>query len=377
MEEIAKEVLVDLDTLNSMLEKRKKKAGKLGEFQTTLRDFGKTVHEKEFHRRDYLNDVRDFRFNSQIAKLGNQIPFDCHLQFLRSALYLGNSELFMSFLNTALKRSNLFHFEKPYISDIVLMESEEKIPMVDRDYSMIDIDLNQPHLVHQIEELRGKFWSANLDANADGRRLTAADKTPEAANLVKINSRLSVSKDELKSIGYKFLYILVKHSEQVEEAITHLEVEIATEKEGPPEKMRGEWTCRPIPISQYRGIKATYGTIPWLCFRADKTSSQYLSEISPLISFSKHVRPKFGYQKIETDLRQVPKEFIKLTNIQYSFLTCRFENSLSNNKLLLKIYQKFYLLEKSYSIGKSEPVETAQDAGELDQCARCSSADSK
>jgi hypothetical protein len=164
----------------------------------------------------------------------------------------------------------------------------------------------------------------------------------------------------------------VKHSEEEEEAITHLEVEIATEKEGPLKKQQEGWTCKPIPICQYRGIKATYGTIPWLCFRVDKTSSQFLSEISPLISFSKYVRPKFGYQKIETDLRQVPKEFIKLTNIQYSFLTCRFENSLSNNKLLLNIYQKFYLLEKSYSIGKTESVDLPQNAGNFILFLTCS-----
>jgi hypothetical protein len=169
IEEIAKEMLVDLETLNSLLEQKNRRADKLGDFQTTLRDFNKTTLEKEFHRNDYLKDIRDVKVDSEISKLSTQISFECHLRLLRSALFLGNSELFMSFLEAAFKRSGLFHFEKPYISDIVLMESEERVPMVDKNYSMINVDLNEPHLMHQIEELRGKFGSTYQDTDLESK----------------------------------------------------------------------------------------------------------------------------------------------------------------------------------------------------------------
>ena len=169
IEEIAKELLVDLENLNSLLDQKNRRAGKLGDFQTTLRDFNKTTLEKEFHRNDYLKELHN-KVDPQISKLSTQINFECHLQLLRSALFLGNSELFMSFLDTAMKRSALFHFEKPYISDIILMESEERVPMVDKNYSMINVDLNEPHLIHQIEELRGKFRSSNQDKEIKGKQ---------------------------------------------------------------------------------------------------------------------------------------------------------------------------------------------------------------
>lgn len=365
IQEIGKDLLDDLESLTSLLEKKKKMKEKLGDFQSTLRDFNKTTLEKEFHRNDYLKDVRESKIEKQIESLSNQMTFECHLKILRSSLYLGNSELFLSFLESALHRADLFHFEKPYISDIILMESENKVPIVEKDYTMINVDLNEPHLIQQIDELRGKFWTQNSETVVEGRASVTLDQPSDKKNLIKINPKLFISKKELQSIGYRFLYILVKHSENAGKAITHLEVEIAKEQEGPVKKREEGWTCRPIPICQYRGIKATYGTIPWLCFRADHTSSRYLSKISPLISLSKYVRPKFGYEKIETDLRQVPKEFIKLTNIHYSYLTCKFENSLLNNKLLLNIFQKFYILEKSYSIGKNDPIETQQEAGRV------------
>ena len=75
----------------------------------------------------------------------------------------------------------------------------------------------------------------------------------------------------------------------------------------------------------------------------------------------KYVRPPFGHQKIETDLRQVPKEFIRLTNILYSFITVQYDSSLLNNKLLLNLIQSFYQLEESYSKSQSEKINSVKD----------------
>ena len=78
-------------------------------------------------------------------------------------------------------------------------------------------------------------------------------------------------------------------------------------------------------------------------------------------SNDKYVRPPFGHQKIETDLRQVPKEFIRLTNILYSFITVQYDSSLLNNKLLLNLIQSFYQLEESYSKSQSEKINSVKD----------------
>ena len=168
LEEISKEVIEDLQNLNGLLEKQEKKKTKLDDFESTLKNTSKATTEKEFHRNDYLKEVKDAQAMAQIATLSQKVSFECHLEILKSSLFLGHSELFLSLLELAIKRANLFNFEKPYISDIQFLETEDVEPVVNKMYSLIPIDLNEPHLLQLIEEIRGKFGIQNLEMAPEG-----------------------------------------------------------------------------------------------------------------------------------------------------------------------------------------------------------------
>jgi len=59
--------------------------------------------------------------------------------------------------------------------------------------------------------------------------------------------------------------------------------------------------------------------------------------MQPIISKNPLIRPRFGYEKIPVDLRQVPKEFIKLSNIDYTFLSYKNDDFYNESERLLSI----------------------------------------
>ena len=65
------------------------------------------------------------------------------------------------------------------------------------------------------------------------------------------------------------------------------------------------------------------------------------------MSKSPLVRPSLSFEKLKTDLRQVPKEFVKMSNIEYMFISVKKDLTFQNTKRLIKIIEKIFKLEKS------------------------------
>lgn len=94
-----------------------------------------------------------------------------------------------------------------------------------------------------------------------------------------------MTRKELKTINYKFLYVLVKYTDTEDDAISSVEVEIADFKKGPSKKPF--YILKKIPIQQYRGVKATYQTVPWLCIQKGGNGNKFLTDVKLLVSFYK------------------------------------------------------------------------------------------
>lgn len=69
------------------------------------------------------------------------------------------------------------------------------------------------------------------------------------------------------------------------------------------------------------------------------------------------IRPAFGYKKIDIDLRQTPKEFIKHPNNDYVFLTFKTDEHFFNNERELTLLMHLFELEQSNDFEKIQLIE--------------------
>ena len=86
----------------------------------------------------------------------------------------------------------------------------------------------------------------------------------------------------------------------------------------------------------------------------------------PMISNSPLKRPPLGFEKINIDLRQVPKNFIKLTNIEYMFLAKKVDKLFLPTQRKIFILHNYWKLENSF--GKRE-LKTEED--EISRLLKC------
>ena len=163
---------------------------------------------------------------------------------------------------------------------------------------------------------------------------------------------LRLQEKELQKIDHQFTYMLIKRTANPANAIFNIRVEVADEHLGP--NLPPSWKCIAIPINQYTGIRATYHTVPYLCFEQSQTMLSQESEkmsllvdIKPIISKSPFIRPDYGYKKVDVDLRQVPKEFIKLGNIDYVYISYKNDTQFYNIERLAYIFDSINALENT------------------------------
>ena len=60
------------------------------------------------------------------------------------------------------------------------------------------------------------------------------------------------------------------------------------------------------------------------------------------------MRPDFGFEKLPVDLRQIPKEFLKLPDCDYVFLTQQIDRHFSVHEKVLHILDALCKLEDTY-----------------------------
>lgn len=78
-----------------------------------------------------------------------------------------------------------------------------------------------------------------------------------------------------------------------------------------------------------------------------------ITDVTPLIGKNPMVPAKWGYKKIDVDLRQVPPEFIKAPNHDYVYLTYKTDEFFHISQRHIQIIKAFVDLEASWGQKKS------------------------
>lgn len=84
----------------------------------------------------------------------------------------------------------------------------------------------------------------------------------------------------------------------------------------------------------------------------EEEKKSLLLDIKPVFAKSPLGRPDFGYEKIDIDLRQTPKEFIKHPDNDYLYLTYKMDRHFFSNERELKLIMELHELEKSFGKDK-------------------------
>ena len=103
------------------------------------------------------------------------------------------------------------------------------------------------------------------------------------------------------------------------------------DEEGPTEYVKEKgWRAVAIPIKQYTGVRETTKKIPYMvfkhsedCLKDEEECKSLLVDIMPIVGKNPMIRPSFGYEKIDVDLRQVPADFIRVLSNDYVYLTSK------------------------------------------------------
>lgn len=302
---------------------------------------------------------------TQIRSISNTIPLEYHLELIKCGFDIKNHSAFQELVQLAFTRCDYRRIEHPYITDIDFIVSDTPEANVDNGYERIRIDINEAAIRQEINNFRNKSIKtgpkANDDPSTDEPSIPVEDLVSEAG--------FAYTRAELNSINHRFVYLCVKRSYNPENAIFDIKVVVAHETTGPKnDELQdiSKWTCKAIPINQYIGVQATYHTVPYLCFRQSETVLTYeeekqtlLIDVIPMISKSPIVRPPQGYRKLDVDLRQVPKEFIKMANIEYMFLTVKMDIYYHNSNRMIRIYDAFFKLERSWN--SKDRISTPED----------------
>jgi hypothetical protein len=286
---------------------------------------------------------------------------------MKHAFDVQKQAVFSDLLGFAFKRCDYRRIEVPYISDLDFEVSRDMDINVRNGYEKIPIDLNEAYLKQEITKLRNKRQVEPQDEEEEeakpdpkkakptaGKKKDGLEEDNLDGQLIITPTGFKFKKKELEKVNHQFTYLVMKKSPSPKQAIFDIQIVIGDEHKEPAQFKDAGWTCVAIPIEQYTGVKATFNTVPYLCFKRSTTAlmdenekKTILSDIRPLISKSSLVRPDYKYHKLETDLRQVPKEFGKMSNIDYVYLSYKTDGDFFRTERLTYIFDALNRLENT------------------------------
>jgi hypothetical protein len=266
----------------------------------------------------------------------------------------------------------------PYVNDVMITVSNSPHPNVPNGYTKIPTDLNEANLIKELTKLRKSGKKApeeqlpkqpvNPPAKEEKKEVKKGGKEPPAAQQPPKESEGSKepSEWELSEIKHKYVFMMVKKSMSPEGAIYDLGVVLGSEEKGPV----GHGDDRKIivpyiqenmqvvesEVKQYTGVRETTGLVPYIILYHSRSELQkeeerktLITDVAPLVGKHPMVPPKWGYNKVNLDLRQVPVEFIKAPNHDYVYLTYKTDELFHTSERHIRIISAFVELENSYN----------------------------
>ena len=268
-------------------------------------------------------------------KASQNVPLELHIELLKHAYDL-KSKLYGDLLQTALVRCNHRRVEVPYIADIKVQEDSIPHPNIPNGYEKVAIDINEAHLRTELAQLRVSIVKEIAKQQEEKRQEKIADnrhgpgRRNQAENEVPREKPPHPSTIEVDpaNVNHTYIYLLIKRSYSPENAIYGVDVVMANEEEGPVEMKAQGWRTIKIPINQYTGVRETTKMVPYLCLKHSRSSlrdeeekKSLIVDFLPVLGKSYLVRPKFGFEKLPVDLRQVPQQFYKLPNLDFVYFS--------------------------------------------------------
>jgi len=374
----------DLETITKALIETNEKIERLSEYRS------KTLGCTEEEKKDLTLKNREIEkacIKDKVWKQASEnLPLEFHIELVKSAYDVSNFQIFDELSKSALIRCKYRRLEVPYISDITIVKDISPYPNLPNSYEKIPYDLNEPDLKLELAKLRNKAEQAKEEEKAkDNKNPSKApekkpgDKNKKDLNVManEVEENAIATESELKKIGHEYVYIFIKRSINPEKAIYDLNV-IMEDEELKPKDPSFNYVF--VPIKQYTGVRETTHKVPYICYRHSKDCLKdeeerktLLIDLDPLPGKHPLIRANFGFEKINLDLRQVPKEFVKLPNMDYVYLTKKYLNSKNkkiyifncfrtdkeffNNERELQLLMNLYDLEKSFGNNKIVTIE--------------------
>ncbi|EAR94374.2 hypothetical protein TTHERM_00049190 (macronuclear) [Tetrahymena thermophila SB210] len=378
----------DIDLVVLALEQQNKKIER--EIEASKINFSNLTQEQKVE----LKQKND-EFNSGLVKekewkkASARIPLEYHIELIHYAYEVRNEQVFDELTRTALVRTTFRRLEVPYIVDIDIIADYDPNPNIPNGYERIPIDINEASLRMELKKLRNKNKGnkggasqqtekkeeekkddkkKNDKANAQkGGQATNAVSAQQNQQQLRLARGIDATPEELAEINHVYVYLVIKRSANPEGAIYDMDIIMYDEQDerGPYQKIKEGWKAIAIPVKQYTGVQETTHNIPYLLIKHSAESLKnedekitLISDVRPLFGRNPLIRPDVGFNKIECDLRQVPKEFIRSPNMEYVYLTFKKEDFFFVNERELLIMVNFMNLERTFG---RDQIKTLED----------------
>ncbi|CAD8200548.1 unnamed protein product [Paramecium pentaurelia] len=359
----------DMERIAIALEQQMDKITKTVEFKS------KNILD-ELERNDMTKKRREFEASlikeKEWRALADGLPLEYQIEFAHHAYDVGNIKVFEDISNSAYVRCKYRRIEVPYIQDVNILISTNPYPNIPNGYDKIQIDINEANLRTELKRLRNKNkgdqqqqqqQTQKKDDKKDNKK-QPQQQEQEKQQTDQVGLGVQATDSELAQINHNYIYLVYKKSMTPDNAIYEIDVVMADEEQGPVEKMNQGYRAIAIPIKQYTGVREKYKTVPYLLLKhtmnelSDENEKMtLLVGIKPLFGKNPLIRPDFGYQKINLDLRQTPKEFIRSPGMDYIYITQKTDKYYFVKERELQILIHFIKLEKSYQKEISQSIE--------------------
>ena len=323
-----------METITKSLLETSEKFERISDFRS------KSLNLTEEEKKDLTlknRELEKLTIKDKVWKQASEnFPLEFHLELVKSAYDVGNSAIFEELSHSASIRCKFRRLEVPYISDITIVKDISSNPNIPNLYEKIPYDLNEADLKLELAKLRNKSENSSKkeenpkeNKEKNEKNVQNAKKNEKSKNSVNLSTNEEenplATEAELKKIGHEYVFIMIKRSVIPEKAIYDLNI-MMDDEEIKPKDLSVNYVF--VPIKQYTGVRETSHKVPFICYRHSKEclkdeeeKKSLLIDIEPLMGKHPLIRANFGFEKIELDLRQVPKEFVKLPNMDYVYLT--------------------------------------------------------
>lgn len=285
---------------------------------------------------------REFELNMtserEFKRASAGIPLEIHIELLKHAYDANNYTVFYDLAATADTRCRLRRLEVPYIVDLDILMSSIPNSNIPNGYEKIPIDINEAHLKSEMARMRllmaKEIAKQQEEKRIDGLNTKKRSKLPDKGgkNDAKAGGDAHDQGDEVdpSMVTHNYIYFIVKRSPNPDKAIYAIDVVMADEDRGPVDMISNGWRAIAIPLNQYTGVRETTRQIPYLCLRHsleslrdDEEKKSLLIDFLPILSKSYLMRPPYGFERLNLDIRQVPQQFYKIANLDFAFLTIK------------------------------------------------------